>query len=214
MARYTGPVCRLCRREGMKLYLKGARCDGPKCPIVKRQPAKNFPPGQHGQRRTRRPSEFGLQLREKQKVRRFYGVMESQFHKHFLEAERRGGVTGDNLLQIMESRLDNVVYRMGFADSRRQARQLVRHGHFVVNGRKTDIPSFLVKPGDVVSVRPGSRSRTYFTDFGEVLNTRRAPDWISMDSSALTGRILSLPTRDQIEVPAFNEALVVEHYSR
>ena len=214
MARYTGPVCRLCRREGMKLYLKGARCDGPKCPIVKRQPAKNFPPGQHGQRRTRRPSEFGLQLREKQKVRRFYGVMESQFHKHFFEAERRGGVTGDNLLQILESRLDNVVYRMGFADSRRQARQLVRHGHFTVNGRKTNIPSFLVKPGDVVAVRPQSRSRVYFTDYAEVLNTRRAPDWMTIDTNALSGRILNLPGRDQIEVPAFNEALVVEHYSR
>jgi small subunit ribosomal protein S4 len=198
----------------LKLYLKGARCDGPKCPIVKRAPAKNFPPGQHGQRRTRRPSEFGLQLREKQKVRRFYGVMESQFHKHFVEAERRGGVTGDNLLQILESRLDNVVYRMGFADSRRQARQLVRHGHFMVNGRKTNIPSFLVKAGDTISVRPESRNRTYFTDYGEVLNTRRAPDWMSIDSSALSGKILSLPTRDQIEVPTFNEALVVEHYSR
>ena len=214
MARYTGPVCRLCRREGLKLYLKGARCEGPKCPIVKRQPAKNFPPGQHGQRRTRRPSEFGLQLREKQKVRRFYGVMESQFHKHFVEAERRGGVTGDNLLQILESRLDNVVYRMGFADSRRQARQLVRHGHFTVNGRKTNIPSFLVKPGDVVAVRTQSRSRAYFTDYAEVLNTRRAPDWMTVDSNALSGRVLNLPARDQIEVPAFNEALVVEHYSR
>jgi small subunit ribosomal protein S4 len=198
----------------MKLYLKGARCDGPKCPIVKRQPAKNFPPGQHGQRRTRRPSEFGLQLREKQKVRRFYGVMESQFHKHFVEAERRGGVTGDNLLQILESRLDNVVYRMGFADSRRQARQLVRHGHFTVNGRKTNIPSFLVKPGDLVAVRPQSRTRTYFTDYAEVLNTRRAPDWMTVDSNALSGRVLNLPARDQIEVPTFNEALVVEHYSR
>jgi small subunit ribosomal protein S4 len=214
MARYTGPVCRLCRREGMKLYLKGARCDGPKCPIVKRQPAKNFPPGQHGQRRMRRPSEFGLQLREKQKVRRFYGIMESQFHKHFVEAERRGGVTGDNLLQILESRLDNVVYRMGFADSRRQARQLVRHGHFMVNDRKTKIPSFLVKPGDVVTVRPGSRGRPYFTDYGEVLDTRRAPDWMTIDPRTLSGRILSLPARDQIEVPSFNEALVVEHYSR
>jgi small subunit ribosomal protein S4 len=214
MARYTGPVCRLCRREGMKLYLKGARCDGPKCPIVKRQPAKNFPPGQHGQRRTRRPSEFGLQLREKQKVRRFYGVMESQFRKHFVEAERRGGVTGDNLLQILESRLDNVVYRMGFADSRKQARQLVRHGHFMVNDRKTNIPSFLVKPGDVVTVRPGSRNRTYFTDYGEVLDTRRAPDWMTIDPRALSGKILNLPARDQIEVPSFNEALVVEHYSR
>ena len=198
----------------MKLYLKGARCDGPKCPIVKRQPAKNFPPGQHGQRRTRRPSEFGLQLREKQKVRRFYGVMESQFHKHFVEAVRRGGVTGDNLLQILESRLDNVIYRMGFADSRRQARQLVRHGHFMVNGRKTNIPSFLVKSGDEITVRPASRTRTYFTDYGEVLRTRRAPDWMTVDAATLSGKVLNLPARDQIEVPTFNEALVVEHYSR
>ena len=214
MARYTGPVCRLCRREGMKLYLKGARCDSPKCPIVQRQPAKNFPPGQHGQKRTRRPSEFGLQLREKQKVRRFYGVLETQFRKHFAEAERRGGVTGDNLLQILESRLDNVVYRMGFADSRKQARQLVRHGHFVVNGRKTNIPSFLVKAGDEVAVRPQSRSRDYFKDFQEVLETKQAPDWIRMDNANLSGRILSLPAREQIHVPAFNEALIVEHYSR
>lgn len=214
MARYTGPVCRLCRREGMKLYLKGARCDGPKCPITQRQPAKNFPPGMHGQRRTRRPSEFGLQLREKQKVRRYYGVLESQFHKHYVEAERRGGVTGDNLLQILETRLDNVVYRMGFADSRRQARQLVRHGHFVVNGRKTNIPSFMVRPNDQIAVRPESRKREYFKDFQEVLGTKRAPDWISVDVANLGGKILSLPARDQIEVPPFNEALIVEHYSR
>ncbi|HEU0113416.1 MAG TPA: 30S ribosomal protein S4 [Thermomicrobiales bacterium] len=214
MARYTGPVCRLCRREGMKLYLKGARCDGPKCPIVQRQPAKNFPPGQHGQRRTRRPSEFGLQLREKQKVRRFYGVMEKQFHKTFVEAERRGGVTGDNLIQLLESRLDNVVYRMGFADSRAQARQLVRHGHFMVNGRKTNIPSYVVRPNDVVSVRPESRKREYFTDYSAVLNTRRAPEWLSIDPNELSGRVLNLPTPDQIEIPAFNEALIVEHYSR
>jgi small subunit ribosomal protein S4 len=214
MARYTGPVCRLCRREGMKLYLKGSRCDSPKCPIVQRQPAKNYPPGQHGQRRTRRPSEFGLQLREKQKVRRFYGVMETQFHKHFVEAERRGGVTGDNLLQILESRLDNVVYRLGFADSRKQARQLVRHGHFVVNGRKTNIPSFIVKPNDEVAVRPESRSREYFTAYAEVLNTRRAPEWLTVDANALSGRVLNLPLREQIEVPVFNEALIVEHYSR
>ncbi len=214
MARYTGPVCRLCRREGMKLYLKGARCDSPKCPIVKRQPPRNFPPGQHGQRRTRRPSEFGLQLREKQKVRRFYGVMETQFRKHFAEAERRGGVTGDNLLQILESRLDNVVYRLGFADSRKQARQLVRHGHFTVNGRKTNIPSFLVKPQDEIAVRPESRSREYFKDYNEVLVTRQAPDWLRLDPNALSGRVLNLPARDQIHVPLFNDALIVEHYSR
>jgi len=214
MARYTGPVCRLCRREGMKLFLKGARCDGPKCPIVQRAPAKNFPPGQHGQRRTRRPSEFGLQLREKQKVRRFYGVMETQFHKHFVEAERRGGVTGDNLLQILETRLDNVVYRLGFADSRKQARQLVRHGHFVVNGRKTNIPSFIVKPNDEISVRPESRKREYFRDFNEVLNTRNPPAWLNLNPAELGGKVISLPAREQIEVPLFNEALVVEHYSR
>ncbi|HZU89539.1 MAG TPA: 30S ribosomal protein S4 [Stellaceae bacterium] len=214
MARYTGPVCRLCRREGMKLYLKGARCDGPKCPITKRQPAKNFPPGQHGQRRTRRPSEYGLQLREKQKVRRFYGVMETQFHKHFTEAVRRGGVTGDNLLQILESRLDNVVYRLGFADSRKQARQLVRHGHFVVNGRKTNIPSFLVKPGDEIAVRPESRGREYFNAYNEVLETKAVPDWLRLDTANYSGKVLNLPTRDQIQVPLFNEALIVEHYSR
>jgi small subunit ribosomal protein S4 len=198
----------------MKLFLKGSRCDGPKCPIVQRQPARNYPPGQHGQRRTRRPSEFGLQLREKQKVRRYYGVLETQFHKHYVEAERRGGVTGDNLLQILESRLDNVVYRMGFADSRKQARQLVRHGHFVVNGRKTNIPSFLVRPADEISVRVESRKREYFKDFGEVLQTKRPPDWISLNVNELGGRIMQLPTRDQIEVPVFNEALIVEHYSR
>jgi small subunit ribosomal protein S4 len=155
-----------------------------------------------------------LQLREKQKVRRYYGVLETQFHKHYVEAERRGGVTGDNLLQILESRLDNVVYRMGFADSRKQARQLVRHGHFVVNGRKTNIPSFLVRPNDEISVRPESRRREYFKDYGDVLQTKRAPDWISLNVNELGGRILQLPSRDQIEVPVFNEALIVEHYSR
>ena len=214
MARYTGPVCRLCRREGMKLYLKGARCDGPKCPIVQRQPARNYPPGQHGQRRTRRPSEYGLQLREKQKVRRFYGLLETQFRRHFEEAERRGGVTGDNLLQILESRLDNVVYRMGFAESRKHARQVVRHGHFTVNGRKTNIPSFQVKANDVIAVRPESRKREYFKDFQEVLASRQAPDWIAMDRENLSGRILQLPLREQIQIPTFNDALIVEYYSR
>ena len=214
MARYTGPVCRLCRREGMKLYLKGARCEGPKCPIVQRSPARNFPPGQHGQRRTRRPSEYGLQLREKQKVRRFYGLLETQFKRHFVEAERRGGVTGDNLLQILESRLDNVVFRMGFAESRAHARQIVRHGHLTVNGRKTNIPSFLVRPNDVVAVRTESRKREYFKEFQDVLATRTAPDWILMDRVNLSGRVSQLPTRDQIQVPQFNDALIVEYYSR
>src|SRR3954454_21349683 len=209
MARYTGPVCRICRRHGLKLFLKGERCFGPKCAIERR----NYPPGDHGQRR-RKLSEYANQLKEKQKSRYIYGVLERQFRKHYATAQRGQGATGVKLLRVLESRLDNVVYRMGFADSRRQARQLVRHGHFMVNGRKTNIPSFLVKSGDLVSVRPESRNRTYFTDYGEVLNTRRAPDWMSIDSNALSGKILSLPTRDQIEVPTFNEALVVEHYSR
>ncbi|MEZ4507603.1 MAG: 30S ribosomal protein S4 [Thermomicrobiales bacterium] len=214
MARYTGPVCRLCRREGVKLYLKGARCDGPKCPITMKQPARNFPPGQHGQRRTRRPSEYGHQLREKQKVRRYYGVLETQFRKIYAEAERRGGVTGDNLLQLLESRLDNTVFRMGFADSRQQARQLVRHGHFTVNGRKTDIPSYQVRAGDVISVKGESRGKEYFVTATDSLQSKQAPEWLSVNPTELSGRVIALPTRDQMEIPQFNEALIVEYYSR
>ena len=214
MARYTGPVCRICRREGLKLYLKGDRCLSPKCPIVQRQPAKNFPPGQHGQKRTRRPSEYGLQLREKQKIRKMYGVMESQFKRHFDEAERRGGVTGDNLLQILETRMDNVVYRLGFADSRKQGRQLVRHGHFTVNGRKSNVPSLQVKPEDVVAVRQQSREREYFKIVAETAGSKQVPDWISRDLATLSGRVVNAPTPDQIERPPFNEQLVVEFYSR
>jgi small subunit ribosomal protein S4 len=196
----------------MKLFLKGARCDSPKCAVSKTR--KNYPPGQHGQRRTRRQSEYGLQLREKQRVRRYYGVLEAQFRRHYDEAVRRGGVTGDNLLQLLESRLDNVVYRMGFADSRSQARQLVRHGHFTVNGRKTDIPSYLVKPGDAVSVKAEKRGKAYFTDYSVALEAKRPPDWVSVNVNDLSGKVLSLPTRDQMELPPFNEALVVEYYSR
>ena len=214
MARYTGPVCRLCRREGVKLYLKGARCDGPKCPISKKSPARNFPPGQHGQRRTRRPSEYSLQLREKQKVRRYYGVLETQFRKIYGEAVRKGGVTGDNLLQLLESRLDNTVFRMGFADSRQQARQLVRHGHFTVNGRKTDIPSFQVRAGDVISVKSESRGKEYFVTGTDLLQSKQAPEWVSVSPTELSGRVITLPTRDQMEIPQFNEALIVEYYSR
>ena len=214
MARYTGPVCRLCRREGMKLYLKGERCLGPKCPIVQRNPQKNFPPGMHGQKRTRRPSEFGLQWREKQKVRRFYGVMEKQFAKHFEDATRQPGVTGENLLRILEMRLDNVVYRLGFADSRKQARQIVRHGHFYVNGRKTDIPSYQTRPGDEISVRPQSRDKEYFKVVAEVLRTRQAPGWLTLDPVAMSGRVVTPPTRDQIDMPPINEQLVIEFYSR
>ncbi len=214
MARYTGPVCRICRREGLKLYLKGERCLSPKCPIVQRQPMRNFPPGQHGQKRTRRPSEYGIQLREKQKIRKMYGVLEGQFRRHFDEAERRGGVTGENLLQILETRLDNVVYRLGFADSRKQARQIVRHGHFTVNGRKTNIPSFIVKPEDVIAVRKQSREREYFKIVVETAGTKPVPDWLTRDMENMSGRVVNAPARDQIEIPPLNEQLVVEFYSR
>jgi len=216
MGRYIGPVCRLCRREGVKLYLKGERCFGPKCPIVKRHPNKNYPPGQHGptQRAARRPSEFALQLREKQKLKRVYGILERQFRRHFDEAERRPGLTGDNLLQILESRLHNVVYRLGFADSRRQARQLVRHGHFVVNGRKTDIPSYQVRPGDIIAVRPESRRREYFKVLEETAKNKAVPAWLSRDVETMSGRVLRLPTRDEIDIPPVNTQLVVEYYSR
>ncbi len=214
MARYTGPVCRICRREGLKLYLKGERCLSPKCPIVQRQPMRNFPPGQHGQKRSRRPSEYGIQLREKQKIRKMYGVLEGQFRRHFTEAVRRGGVTGENLLQILETRLDNVVYRLGFADSRKQARQIVRHGHFTVNGRKTNIPSFIVKPEDVIAVRRQSREREYFKIVAETAGTKQVPDWLTRDMENMSGRVVSAPARDQIEIPPVNEQLVVEFYSR
>jgi len=196
----------------MKLFLKGARCDSPKCAVPKNR--QNYQPGQHGQRRTRRQSEYGLQLREKQRVRRYYGVLEAQFRRHYDEAVRRGGVTGDNLLQLLESRLDNVAYRMGFADSRAAARQLVRHGHFTVNGRKTDIPSFIVRPGDVLSVKAEKRSKVYFQDFNVQLESKRPPEWVSVNVNDLSGKVLSLPTRDQMELPPFNEALIVEYYSR
>ena len=214
MGRYTGPVCRLCRREGMKLYLKGERCLGPKCPIVKRQPNRNYPPGQHGQKRTRRPSEYALQLREKQRLKRLYGILERQFRRHFEEAERRPGLTGENLLQILERRLDNVVYRLGFADSRRQARQLVTHGHFLVNGRKTDIPSYLVRPGDIIAVRPQSRECEYFKVVQETAQSKPVPAWLTRDLETMSGRVVSLPAADQIDIPAINTQLVVEYYSR
>jgi small subunit ribosomal protein S4 len=208
MARYTGPVCKICRRQGMKLFLKGERCFGPKCAIERR----NYPPGIHGQRR-RKMSEFGAQLREKQKARAIYGVLERQFSKHFVEAERRPGVTGENLLQLLETRLDNVVYRLGFADSRRQSRQIVRHGHITLRGRKTDIPSALVKVGDIISVHPTSRGSEYFKMVQDTLTRKSVPNWLSLDIAELTGRVLSLPSRDEIDSNV-TEQLVVEHYSR
>lgn len=210
MARYTGPKLRLSRREGIDLELKSSQVGANGKPKSK----KKYPPGQHGQRRTRRQSEYGLQLREKQKVRRYYGVLERQFRRHYDEAVRRGGVTGDNLLQVLESRLDNTVYRMGFAVTRAQARQLVVHGHFTVNGRKMDIPSYHVRPGDEISVKPTKRQKIYFQDFQGVLESKRPPDWVSVNVTDLSGKVLSLPTRDQMLLPPFNEALIVEYYSR
>jgi small subunit ribosomal protein S4 len=211
MARYSGPVCKLCRREGEKLFLKGDRCFTAKCAFEKR----SYPPGMHGRRSRfrRKTSDFGTQLREKQKARRVYGVMERQFRRYFREAERRAGVTGANLLQVLESRLDNVVHRLGFASSRAQARQLVRHGHFEVNGTKTDIPSYLVKPGDQIAVRAKSKSNGYFKDLAQEMEHRFVPEWLSADINALSGRVLALPTREEIEAPV-NEQLITEYYSR
>jgi small subunit ribosomal protein S4 len=209
VARYTGPVCRICRREGQKLFLKGERCLGPKCGIERRR----YAPGQHGQRRGRKPSEYGLQLREKQKARRTYGVLERQFQKHFREAARLPGATGENLLRVLELRLDNVVYRLGFADSRAQARQLVRHGHFMVNGRKTNIPSFRARIGDIITVRPQSLPHEYFQTRAQILPTRQAPDWLSLDATNQAGRVVSLPRREQIDT-RLSEQLIVEFYSR
>lgn len=211
MANYTDAVCKLCRREGQKLFLKGERCLTPKCAIERR----NYPPGEHGKKATfrRKVSEYGMQLREKQKARRIYGVMERQFRRYFRDASRRTGMTGATLLAILESRLDNVVYRLGFADSRPQARQLVRHGHFDVNGRKTNIPSYLVRAGDVISVHGSSKDATYFKDRIQIMDPSRVPAWLSVDVAAMSGRVESEPGREDIEIP-LNEQLIVEYYSR
>jgi small subunit ribosomal protein S4 len=208
MARYTESVCRLCRREGAKLYLKGTRCYTKKCAFERRP----TPPGQHGVRR-RKVGDYGLQLREKQKVRRVYGVLERQFRGYFDVAEQRQGVTGESLLRFLEMRLDNVVYRMGFATSRPQARQLVGHGHFAVNGVATNIPSFQVKPGDRVEVRENRRAREPFKVAKETLRAHQAPEWLSIDAANLSGTIADVPRRDQMPLD-LNEQLVVEYYSR
>jgi small subunit ribosomal protein S4 len=192
----------------MKLFLKGQRCFGPKCAVERRK----YPPGEHGQGR-RKVSEYGLQLAEKQKLRSIYGVLERQFRTHFEEAERRPGMTGANLLSILESRLDNVVYRLGFASSREQARQLVRHGHFDLNGRKTDIPSAMVREGDIVNVHPKSRENEYFQAVKGELTESTVPRWLVLESGDLGGRVLRAPERDDIDTPV-NEQLVVEYYSR
>jgi len=212
MARYTDAVCKLCRREGQKLFLKGERCLGPKCAIERRA----YPPGEHGRQATfrRKMSDFGMQLREKQKARRIYGIMEKQFRRYFREASRRKGLTGSTLLMLLESRLDNVVYRLGFADSRAQARQLVRHGHIDVNGRKTDIPSFIVSAGDVISVRQGSSNNTYFKERAQIVQSGYStPDWLTLNPNAMTGTVVTEPSREDIEIP-LNEQLIVEYYSR
>jgi small subunit ribosomal protein S4 len=209
MARYSGPVCRLCRREGMKLFLKGERCYSEKCAIEKR----NFPPGQHGKRRAAKLAGYGLQLREKQRVKRTYGVLEEQFRLYFESADRQQGITGEVLLQLLERRLDNVVYRLGLATSRPQARELVRHGHFAVNGKKVNIPSFLVKAGDTVAVRDRSQKNVTIQHAMEEVKGRGVPEWLALQSEKFEGRIVSLPTRAQINLP-FQEQLIVELYSK
>jgi len=209
MARYSGPVCRLCRREGMKLFLKGERCYTEKCAIEKR----NFPPGQHGKRRAAKLAGYGLQLREKQRVKRIYGVLEDQFRLYFESAERQRGITGEILLQLLERRLDNVVYRLGLATSRPQARELVRHGHFAVNGRNVNIPSFLVKAGDGVGVKARSQKNPTIQHAMEEVKGRGVPEWLQLQPERFEGRVVSLPTRAQINLP-IQEQLIVELYSK
>lgn len=216
MSKNLGPVCKLCRREGEKLYLKGERCFTPKCAIERR----NFAPGQHGRtgshrggNRSGRESDYLRQLRAKQRARRVYGILERQFRRYYEVALQRRGLTGLNLLQILESRLDNVVYRLGFASSRPQARLLVTHGHFTVNGRRTDVPSMLLREGDVVAVRDGSRSLEYFKGLGDLAEARSSPSWLNRDTKQLSGAIQRLPERAEID-GILNEQLIVEYYSR
>jgi small subunit ribosomal protein S4 len=208
MARYVGPVCKLCRREGMKLYLKGERCYSEKCAYTRRP----YPPGQHGQGRIKL-SEYAVRLREKQKVRRVYGVLERQFRNYFIEAQTHPGVTGEGLLRSLETRLDNVTFRLGFASSRAQARQLVTHGHFAVNGVPTDIASYRCRVGDRIEVLESHRSREIFKVVRETIKSHAAPEWLSLDAANLSGTILNLPRRDQMPLD-LSEQLVVEYYSR
>ena len=210
MARYIGPVCRQCRREGMKLYLKGERCHSEKCAIEKR----NFIPGQHGKERAKKIVGYGLQLREKQKVRRVYGVLEAQFRSTFEKAALAKGITGENLMSALERRLDSVIYRMGFGTSRAQARQIVRHGHIDVNGRKCDIPSAQVKVGDVVAVREASKNNSAILAARDATAHAPAPNWIDVDRESLKGRIQSLPKREDLVQIQLNEQLIVELYSK
>ena len=212
MAKYLGPACKLCRREGEKLFLKGERCFTPKCAFERR----GYAPGQHGpssQGRSERQSDYARQLRAKQKARRLYGVLERQFVRYFGIAQRRNGLTGLNLLQLLETRLDNVVFRLGFAVNRAEARLLVTHGHFMVNGRRTDIPSMLLRPGDVLSVREGSRSTEYFKVLGDVAEPRGIPAWLDRNLKDLSGKVLRQPERAEID-GNLTEQLIVEYYSR
>lgn len=208
MARYIGPACRLCRREGTKLFLKGTRCISEKCAIDRRA----YPPGQHGQTRAR-VSEYRTQLREKQKLKRIYGLLERQFRLYFYKADRKKGVTGDNLLSLLESRLDNVVYRLGFASSRKQSRMLIRHNHFSINGKTVNIPSYLVNLGEVIEVREKSRALLPVQSALEVSGGREVPSWLSLDMAQLRGEVKASPNREEIVLPV-NEQLVVELYSR
>lgn len=209
MARYTGAVCRLCRREGQKLFLKGERCYTGKCAIERRA----YAPGQHGQARNKKASEYGKQLRTKQFARRYYGVLEGQFRHYFELATKMDGQAGENLLRILESRLDNVVYRLGFAASRAEARQLVTHGHFTVNGRKVNIPSYLVKPGQVVAIKEGSRQLDKIKGIIEANSSRPVPQWLDLDRSKMEAKVVALANREDIDLP-IEETLIVELYSK
>ena len=208
MARYTGSVCRQCRREGAKLFLKGDKCYSPKCTFSLRP----TPPGQHGQARQRKMSEYGVQLREKQKARRIYGVLEGQFHRYYEKAANMRGVTGENLLQLLERRLDNAVYRLGFGASRAQARQIVLHEHVRVNGKKVNIPSYLIKEGDVITIRERSKEQAHFKALKEGTG-RIIPKWLTIDAENLTGKVEAMPRREDIDL-SINEQLIVEYYSR
>ncbi len=209
MARYTGPVCRLCRRERMKLFLKGDRCFKEKCAVERR----GYPPGQHGTRRSRRVQGYGLQLREKQKVKRYYGLLENQFRTYFKEADRLRGITGENLLVLLERRLDNVVYSLGFASSRAQARQFVRHGHVLVDGAKVNVPSYRVRPGQKVAIKEDSRKNDFIRASVETARGRGVPEWLELDAESFTGTMMRVPTREDVKLP-IQEQLIVELYSR
>lgn len=208
MARYIGAKCKLCRREGEKLFLKGERCYSNKCAISKRP----YAPGQHGQRRSK-ISEYGLQLREKQKAKRYYGVLEAQFRNYFEKADKKRGITGENLMRLLELRLDNVIYSLGYARSRTEARQFVKHSHICVNGKKVNIPSYQVKAGDKIEVKENSKNKAIFKEITEMTASRAIPEWLSKDNEKLIGQVVSEPTRVQITAP-INETLIVELYSK